>query len=272
MSVQNVGFIWNLTKCIKCIQYRTLDLFESKVSNVRLHSGYILLNVSKQTNSSINNMASTSVPEPVVVLYKSSVCRHCNDLMKIWDTSNKDDDTITGALKKVNPKIRFFVLTAKDNTGKFDENTAPKDLIRYGKWYPMILVIPGRKWDAAMSKLGPKNDVELVEGVQIMNGMWDGNELKYVQKYDIRKPSEFGRWIKDAIDNDDFKRIQNGPSLSSNIIVPTIQTAGSHPIQPLLSNIVRPGNTNNNYVAAGTIDRPELNNDICSMRIISRPR
>lgn len=242
-------------------------------------------------------MASSSVPEATVVLYKSSACRHCTALSNIWDTPpNKDEDSVTTAIKKVYPKVRFYVLTAKDNTGKFDENTAPKDLIRYGKWYPMILLVPGRMWDAAMSKLGPKNDVQLVEGVQIMNGMWEGNELKYVQKYDIRKPAEFGRWIRDALENEGFKRVQNGADTQTapSVVVPTVNAAGSHsaqPIQPLLSNIVRPGNTHHSYAASGfqpdpskgisSVDRQssmEPGNkdssfgDICSMRIISRPK
>jgi len=218
-------------------------------------------------------MASTSTPEPILVLYKSSVCRHCTALSNIWDKPlSKDEDSVMGALKKVYPKLRFYVLTSKDNTGKFDENTAPKDLIRYGKWYPMILLIPGRLWDTAMSKLGPKNDVELVEGVQIMNGMWDHGELRYTPKYDIRKPSAFAQWLREALDNEDFKKIQNGSSPSS--LVPTIQTP-SQPIQPLLTNIILPGNTNMSYVAAGPTDRNsamEPGTDICSMRIISRPR
>lgn len=225
-------------------------------------------------------MASTSVPEPTVVLYKSGACRHCTALANIWDTPpNKDEDSVTGAMKKINPKLRFYVLTAKDNTGKFDENTAPKDLIRYGKWYPMVLLVPGKMWDNAMSKLGPKNDVQLVEGVQIMNGMWEGGELKYVQKYDIRKPAEFSRWLRDSMENEDFKRAQNG---SAQPIVPTIQQAsnqGAQAIQPLLNNIVRPGNTHNSYIpsVASSLDRqssmePGGSGEVCSMRIISRPR
>jgi len=214
-----------------------------------------------------------SAPEPTVVLYKSSMCRHCTALSNIWDTApSKDDESVTGALKKVYPKLRFYVLTAKDNTGRFDENTAPKDIVRYGKWYPMILLIPGKTWDAAMSKLGPKNDVELVDGVQIMNGFWDKGELKYQQKFDIRKSAEFAKWLKEALENEDFKRVQNG---SNGIVVPTIP-AQSHPIQPLLTNIVRPANTNMSFIAAGNTDKyPSVDSsgdNICSMRIISRPR
>lgn len=232
-------------------------------------------------------MASSSNSEPVVVLYKSTACRHCSALSAIWDSPpSKDEDSVVAALKKINPKIRIFIVTAKDNTGKFDENTAPKDLIRYGKWFPMILLVPGRLWDTAMSKLGPKNDTRLVEGVQIMNGNWDGDTLKYSQNYDIRKPSEFGRWLKEVSANDEFKKFQNNTSTQSGIVSPIVQTP-PQPIQPLLSSIIRPTNTATSYVAAGSsqnqnsgqnsshVERHsamEPGGDICSLRIISRPK
>ena len=213
-------------------------------------------------------MASTSITEPVVVLYKSSVCAHCRNLTNIWDD-------VTTALKSVHPKLRFYVLTSNDNTGKFDENVAPKSLIRYAKWFPMILLVPGKVWDAAMANLGPKNPIEIKEGVQIMNAIWDKEDLKYIQKYDIRKPAEFSKWLKDSLDNDEFKRVQlSGPSQNVGPVVPTTSSP-SAPIQPLLSGIVRPSNSNNSYVAAGNSDRNNAmdpGSDICSMRIISRPR
>lgn len=226
-------------------------------------------------------MASTSISEPVVVLYKSSACTHCRNLTNIWDD-------VTAALKSIYPKLRFYVLTSNDNTGKFDENVAPKYLIRYGKWFPMILLVPGKVWDAAMSNLGPKNPIEIKEGVQVINAAWDKDDLKYIQKYDIRKPAEFTKWLKDSLENEEFKRIQaSGPTQPSGPVVPTTSTP-SAPIQPLLSGIVRPSNSNNSYVAAGAnevrsgqaglfggADRNaamEPGGDICSMRIISRPR
>ena len=148
----------------------------------------------------------------------------------------------------------------------------------------MILLIPGRLWDNAMSKLGPKNDVQLIEGVQIMNGKWDNNELKYIQEYDIRKPASFGQWLKVSLENEEFKKVQQGILSSSNIVVPTIKPS-THPIhqpiiqpiqatQPFLSNIIRPHNASTNYIATGInsfIDNESMDN-ICSMRIISRPR
>lgn len=226
--------------------------------------------ISKRTNTFINNMA--SVPEPVLVLYKSSMCRHCATLSSIWDTTpNKNEDSVTAVVKKIYPKMRFNITTSKDNTGRFDENITPKDLIRYGKWYPMVLLIPGRLWDAAMSKLGPKNDVKLIEGVQIMNGAWEGNDLKYVSKYDIRKPANFGEWIREAMNNEDFKKAQNGEG--SDIAVPTIQHIPSQSIRPIFTDIVRPGNAITSHTSTGSINHGLYpHGDVCSMRIISRPR
>lgn len=226
--------------------------------------------------------STTQLPEPIVVFYKSSMCRHCNNLTAIWDK-------VQVSLKEVYPKLRFFVLLAKDNSGTFDENTAPKDIIRYGKWYPMILLIPGPTWDAAMANLGPKNPIEIKDGVQIMNATWDKGQLAYTQKYDIRKTEEFAKWLKDSLENEDFKRVQSGNVQSgaaaqqNKVVVPTQTQSPAQPIPPLLSGIMRPGNTNANYVGAGAgsttksegSDRHsamEPGGDICSMRIISRPR
>lgn len=237
-----------------------------------IHHGGATLKLSKRTYTSTKAITMTSVSEPTLVLYKSSVCRHCTKLSEIWDKPPaKEEDSCVSAMKKIYPKLRFYVLTAKDNTGKFDENTAPKDLIRFGKWFPMVLLIPGRMWDEAMSKLGPKNEVILTDGVQIMNGKLENGLPVYVQKHDIRKPAEFAEWLKEALNNEDFKRVQNGGHAGS-IVVPTIHSsAPMQPIQPLLTSIVKPVNTGAHYVQTGSIDS-HGGGDICGMRIISRPK
>lgn len=215
------------------------------------------------TYTFINNMA-TTISEPTLVLYKSAQCHYCNTLTAIWDTpKSKDEDSISTVLKKVYPKLRFFTLTAKDNSGKFDENTAPKDLSRYSKWFPMILLVPGKVWDEAMSKLGPKNDAKIIDGVQIMNGHFENNGPKYSQKYDIRKPADFGKWLEEALNNDEFKRVQSGlQPLPSQI---------AQSIQPILSNIVKPVNTANTHTGMINPESHQVG-DFCSMRIIARPK
>lgn len=203
--------------------------------------------------------------EPVIVLYKSTTCRHCISLSEIWDKpANDGSDSVIDSLKKVYPKLRFFVLTSKDSSGKFDENTAPKDLKRYGRWFPTILLIPGKIWDNAMSKLGPKSDALLIDGVQIMNGFLKNGQAELSQKYDTRKSAEFARWLKAALDNEEFKKIQN--SATNSLIVPTIEQSSN--IQPHFPKIIR----QNNSVSSYPNQSFEITGDFCSMRIISRPK
>lgn len=73
--------------------------------------------------------------EPIIIVYNTSTCVHCHNLSNIWDK-------VSDALKGVYPTIRFCTVTAEKMDGKFDEGVAPRDLIRYNKWYPMILLIP----------------------------------------------------------------------------------------------------------------------------------
>lgn len=196
-----------------------------------------------------------AAPEPVLVLYKSAQCRHCQNLEKMWDS-------VVNAVKTVYPKLRFYTLTTKDNTGKFDENTAPKDLIRYAAWFPMILLVPGRLWDSAMSNLGPGNPIRLREGVQTMNGAWSGDKMVYQAKYDIRKADNFGKWLKDALANEEFQKAQFLPKQPDQ--------PRTNEIQPLMDKIIRPPikevPTKTRYA-----EIEDISVDVCSMRIRSRP-
>lgn len=210
--------------------------------------------------------------EPVLVLYKSETCFHCTKLTSIWPS-------VTAAVAKEFPKMRVFVISAKDQQGKFDENVAPKDLIRYGKWFPMLLLVPGRLWDRAMSNLGPTNSVQLKEGVQVMNGYWDNNELKFQPNYDTRTPDAFVNWLKSALENEEFKRVQTGANMAvqtgANMVVPTISNHPQQiqPIQPsILSSFVKPTNTLNSHMTAGPFEISYEEHTTCSMRIISRPK
>ena len=155
--------------------------------------------------------------EPTIVLYKSLTCGHCDDLSKIWDTPPPGGNiSVMDALKRINPKIRFSVVTAKDQDGRFDEKLYPSDLIRYGGRFPTILLIPGNLWDAAMAKLGPKNDVKLINGVQIMNAKWENNILRRHNKYNIMNPEDYSEWLIECQNEEAFRKVQS--DLSSFII------------------------------------------------------
>ena len=154
--------------------------------------------------------------EPVVVFYKSLQCKHCMTLNAIWESS------VVPTIRREFPNIRFFVLTTKDNSGKFDERTAPESLAFFTRWFPTILLVPGNVWNSAMAHLGPKNPVIVKEGVQIMNSKGTIDDYAYSQKYDIRNPEDFVNWLKEALSNPEFRRISAMGS-SSGIQPPLVR-------------------------------------------------
>lgn len=195
--------------------------------------------------------------EPVIVFYKYPLCNHCRDVSNIWDTPpSHNEDSIVNSLKKVNPNIRFFIVTAKDRNGTFDENIVPKDLIRYATSFPQILLIPGKTWDAAMAKLGHKNDVKLIDGVKIMNGKWENGILKEYYIYNIKTPSEYTRWLTDCYEDEEFKRVQWG----NDLVIPI----KSKSTKPLI--IQQPMKYSNEYVLS------TVAHESCSVRLISRKK
>ena len=242
-------------------------------------------------------------PEPVVVLYKSKTCGHCKTLENKWGKdTDTDNSTVMGAMKKVYPKIRTFVVSADDSRGAFDENSVPSDLSRWAKWFPMTLLVPGRIWDNAMAKLGPKNSASIIDGVQVFNGIREGmGDLKYVQKYNVRQPEEFARWLTDSLANDEFKKyhyaagaiLQNTTVTTTGLTVPilsatftgTDNTTVNSGIKPLIKGIINSGSSlpilsgaqsmqlnTRTYIAAGPFEHGNIGDDICTMRIISRPK
>ena len=138
----------------------------------------------------------------------------------------------------------------------------------------MVLLIPGKLWDSAMANLGPKNPILLREGVQIMNAKWEGNAYTYELKYDIHNPADFTKWLREALNNPDFKRAQNVETKAPEpTAFPSSSPAShpSHPISPLMSNIVRPARTHPRITSTSKAVI-EIDGDVCRMKIISRPR
>lgn len=57
-----------------------------------------------------------------------------------------------------------------------------------------------------MDNLGSDNDVEIKNGVQIMNGCWTIDcKLQYIQKYIFRDPENFVAWVTESFKSQDFK-------------------------------------------------------------------
>lgn len=158
-------------------------------------------------------MTSLSNSEPIVLLCTRCTYGNCSDVGGFWDDGS--ENSVVSTLKTIYSNIRTVVVNA-NNDGTFDEHKWPKDLIRYGKWFPMILLVPGQLWDNAMSRLGPNNDIQLIEGVQIMNGYLVDGVLKYHCIYDITKASEFGRWFQTAINATNIKNFSCVPISQSS--------------------------------------------------------
>ena len=140
--------------------------------------------------------------EPVVVVHNSMTSRYSNDLMKQWDQ-------ILSELKQVYPRLRTHIVTTKYCWDKFDPNIVPADLSRYQQWTPMLILIPGIIWDNAMANLAPNNPVSISDGVQIWNGVWVKDQLRFESRYDYRSSKDYTKWLKLALDQEDFRRVQN---------------------------------------------------------------
>ena len=197
----------------------------------------------------------------VIVLYKSKpgTCSHCVDVSNIWDNPPQksiDGLSISSALKKVNPKVRFVTVTAKDTQGHFDENLTPKDLIRYGVRFPQVILIPGKLWDEAMNNLGPNSHVKLLEGVKVFNYKISSNDkLVYEGEYSIKIPSDYERWYRACVEEEINSKPEPEP-------VPTIPK----------NNIF----TESSLKSSGPKNKKEYNmsifNDVCSVQLVSKSK
>lgn len=150
-----------------------------------------------------------SNPEPVIVYYKTQSCRYCRLLDREWGTeTDTDNSTVLGAMKQVYSKFRTFVISSVGDYGIFDENIVPSDMRRYGRWFPMILLVPGWVWNNAMKTLGPGNPATIIDGVQIFNGAKGADgDLIYQRNYD-REPEDFANWLTAALANEEFREHQ----------------------------------------------------------------
>jgi len=148
--------------------------------------------------------------DPVIVLYNSETCGPCKKLLSIWDS-------IVNAIKTLYPNMRFSVISSPNNSGLFEFDSAPKGLLKYRGWFPMVLLVPGPLWNEAMANLGPDNAVEITQGVKVFNCKNEREIIgqntdprDYVGKYDIFDPQEWLQWLNDAMESEDFIQAQNG--------------------------------------------------------------
>jgi hypothetical protein len=177
-------------------------------------------------------------------------------------------DKVAKAMTEAHSGLRFYVLTIDNNHGFFDRNKVPSGLELYIRWYPMLLCIPGPLWDKAMREVGTKTPVSLKNGSKIYNGAWMRDDLEMTSKYDRNNISDYTRWIRDCVEDDEFKSIQVGDNRNL--------AAQQHELvvrNQVFSNIVRPNNGNNMYIHSnGSNDLTGVIDNVCSMRIIEKRR
>lgn len=200
----------------------------------------------------------------VIILYKSrpGTCNHCVEVSNIWDNpppKSIDGLSISGVLKKINPKIRFVTITATDNQGHFDENLTPKDLIRYGVRFPQIILVPGKLWDEAMNNLGPNNNIKLLEGVKVLNYKISNDKLQYDGQYNIKMSSDYEKWYKSCIEEENNNKIVHDEQL----IVPIKNKTNNIFIESPIKNIET--KTKKEY----TISKFD---NVCSVKLVSKSR
>lgn len=225
--------------------------------------------------------------EPVIVLYKSATCGACIRLSQIWDR-------VVNAIKQQYPSIRFFTVTSPDLSGKFDFNTAPKDIFRFHEWFPIIFIVPGNLWNAAMANLGPNNPIEFIDGIRIFNGVMKSEVMKrgtlhrniptFVKTYNDYDIQHYINWVNDSLKDPDFVRVSNSPIPNSSSI-PQDPNSLLRPIPQSLpqSSFSQSIPSSSTHQPQSTVPSsiPELNTrgysgpsnkdmNICSMRIISR--
>ncbi len=139
--------------------------------------------------------------EPVVVVIGSKHCSHCLRLESIWDE-------VENEIRTVYPTMRFATFML-DQPGKFDETFVPSGLKIYNWWVPMVLLVPGPIWDQAVADIQPNSTVEIKDGVQIFNGQMVDTKLRLIYTFNGKTPADYGSWIRAAMQNEDFIRVQN---------------------------------------------------------------
>lgn len=200
----------------------------------------------------------------VLVLYSSKMCGHCDRLLKIWqDLTDIHKPTVVSLVRAKYPSIKVEHVPSADNTGVFDYTKYPKGLRYYSKWFPMILLVPGQLWRELNKNLAANPPLEMTTGVHVLNGVLKDKVLTHEGVYDIMSPTEILKWIGEVV----LKRTKEmGGGIQSDAPLPeeinSIFENTSVKNNPILKPVPKPSTVVNNTGS----------NDICSMRIIQRPK
>lgn len=150
---------------------------------------------------------------PVVVFITADNCGHCRTLKeKLPD--------IEAALIGLGG-VRIVKVPLPSIGSQIDTSRYPAGLNNYLKWFPMILLIPGAKWDQAMSNTKSNTDLSAF----IMNGTMENGSPKHGgSSYSLDK-SGIIAWVSSHLSSLPSSSGYVAPSFSSGLVyVPTSKT------------------------------------------------
>lgn len=120
--------------------------------------------------------------------------------------TSKEKDILSKFLK-IHPGLRFYQIRYDLYSELFIDNLViPRSIYRYKTMFNLMLLIPGPSWDIAACQ--PNSDIELVNGVQIFNGIWRNKHLNATIKY-TRNIDGYVTWFTDSLNSPNFIAAQN---------------------------------------------------------------
>jgi hypothetical protein len=201
-------------------------------------------------------------------LYKSATCGFCKQVQAIWeDLSNIHKPTVTKTVKEIYPGIKIKTVSAIDNSGIFDYKKYPKGLQVFNKWFPMILMIPGKLWNEAMNHLTKNPPVNLTQGTYILNGVFENNTIVPDHQFDHQNIDSIVEWVKFVVQTKSKEIAMGGPP--NDVPKKIFSKEGILPTQVKMNPILKPIESSS-HKEKKKKDKESIEN-VCFMNIIARP-
>lgn len=125
---------------------------------------------------------------PVILFIIGNTCPHSlfirNNLEKI---KNK--------MLWQHPSLKFVVIDKQNATDSLD--IYPKDINALERWHPLIALVPGNVWDAAITNHNEK----IIHSSFVFNGLIINGILSYIPEYSSPTVYNLTIWLKKCIDN-----------------------------------------------------------------------
>lgn len=183
-------FLWTYKRL------KALNFFNASRTNGACQEGFAYLNA-----FGINKDAMTTryedeeVDTPVLLYIRSDTCPHCKYFDTIW-SNDKSLETVTRfAPGRFNVRVRTLSVP---NAAGWDLSF-PVSLRRFNKWFPMLVLLPGKEWNLAKSQ--PFNPVFFGNHntVEVYNGRFDANGgLRYLHEY-MPSSTNVNTWLDNAV-------------------------------------------------------------------------